>query len=286
MIKIVLFASIFAMLGLIAGLNIEPTPSVSQPLSINHPAEVDTTVLLNNIRQLQSRIEQLEEQLNQEITTQKQTQIQLANLDQTISQLQNTRREKEKLEKEINPALISQNVNEPAQTESEKNKKILLGMGISEESASRIQRLAEKKEMEQLYLRNTAVREGWFGTEKYFEKTRELDLSSNIYRDQLGDEKYDQFLYESQLTNRIKIQSVLSESPAEAAGLQADDYILSYGNQRVFNWSDLTYLTANGENGENVPIEIQRNGQIFQYFIPRGPLGIRLVSERIPPNLP
>jgi len=273
-------------LSIVVGLNIQPTPLATPSPSASNNID-------KKFSQLQSKIEQLETALNAEIENHNNTRKQLAELNLALKQAI-----KQTLKTEINSAQSNgtdnsekneqtlANVNEPRLPESQRNRNILISMGVDSHDANRIQQLTEKKEMEQLYLRNTAAREGWFGTEKYFEKTRELDLESNIYREELGDDKYDQFLYSSQLTNRIVVQSVLSESPAENTGLLAGDYILSYDNKRVFNWSDLTALTANGEVGENIPIEVQRNDQVFQYFIARGPLGIRLNSERVSPNQP
>ncbi|MDH5258178.1 MAG: PDZ domain-containing protein [Gammaproteobacteria bacterium] len=286
MLRLIPFAIILVLSGVIVGLNIQTTPD-NQPQPLPAPSiKITPDNRGEKLNQLQQKVERLEKNLDTEIENRSKLNKQLTSLTLAINALKEAKNE---IPSSMNDGTNGQtltDVNEPRLTEPQKNKNILVSMGVNNENASRIQRLAEKKEMEQLYLRNTAVREGWFGTEKYFEKTRELDLKSNIYREELGDDKYDQFLYASQLTNRITVQSVLSESPAEIAGLQSGDYILSYDSKRVFNWSDLTALTANGAAGESVPVEVQRNGQVLQYFIARGPLGIRLSSERINPNLP
>lgn len=286
MLRLIPFAIILVLSGVIVGLNIQTTPD-NQPQPLPAPSiKITPDNRGEKLNQLQQKVERLEKNLGTEIENRSKLNKQLTSLTLAINALKEAKNE---IPSSMNDGTIGQtltDVNEPRLTEPQKNKNILVSMGVNNENASRIQRLAEKKEMEQLYLRNTAVREGWFGTEKYFEKTRELDLKSNIYREELGDDKYDQFLYASQLTNRITVQSVLSESPAEIAGLQSGDYILSYDSKRVFNWSDLTALTANGAAGESIPVEVQRNGQVLQYFIARGPLGIRLSSERINPNLP
>jgi len=294
MSRIIPTAIILILIGVIVGLNIQPTPNTFPSnlpkVQSSSDSEINIAQINTKINELQSRVNHLENSFNAEIDRHKITADQLTSLKLAMNSFK-----KEIHNASPTPPLSnnksSENKPKPENTtlqrqltQPERNKNILLSMGVDSENASRIQRLSEKKEMDQLYLRNTAVREGWFGTEKYFEKTRELDLKSNIYREELGDDKYDQFLYESQLTNRILIQSILAGSPAENAGLQSGDYILSYDNTRVFNWSDLTALTANGEPGESVPIEVERSSQTFQYFITRGPLGIRLNSERVKPE--
>jgi len=280
MLRILLIAIILSFAGLVVGLNLQTTPP-SDKLPATNPSKNTQANLYKKLSLLEEKLQILENKLTGEIEKHNITRAQLNALKSSI----NTNIQTNKPQAQSNENAFTDTSNNTL-PESQRNKHTLLAMGIDNETANRIQRLAENKEMEQLYLRNTAIREGWFGTEQYFEKSRVLDLSSNIYRQELGDEKYDQFLYSTNRTNRITIQSVLSESPAENAGLQAGDYILSYDNQRVFNWSELTALTANGEAGEDVAIEIQRDGQVFQYLIARGPLGIRLSSERINPNSP
>jgi len=287
MLHIISIAIVLLLGGIIIGLNINPTPDT--PAMVLPAPENGVGNLTQTVQTLESRIAQLEMDLSQEINKRQSLEKNLSELNTALQQgnIKNqTNDDEDSGENNLNQEQTLTDVNEPKLTEPERNKKILLAMGVNNENAERIQQLAEKKEMEQLYLRNKAVREGWFGTEKYFEKTRELDLSSNIYREELGDDAYDKFLYASHLTNRITVQSVLSESPAETAGLKPGDHILSYDNQRVFNWSDLTTLTANGEAGETVPLEVKRNEQTYQFFITRGPLGIRLSSERVNPESP
>ncbi len=287
--RILPIAIILILSGIIIGLNIQPTPDAKPLPALHLPTAYtsDNADINEKLSLLQTQVTRLETSLNTEIESHKKTRTKLDELNHTLAlTMSNAVSDPKETNEEKGSKLTTSNNSKPRLTEAQRNKNTLITIGIDDDNANRIQRLAEKKEMDQLYLRNAASREGWFGTEKYFEKTRELDLSSNIYREELGDDKYDQYLYASKLTNRITIQSVLSESPAESTGLQSGDYILSYDNQRVFNWSDLTTLTTNGEAGESIAIEVQRNNQTFQYFINRGPLGIRLSSERVAPNSP
>lgn len=161
---------------------------------------------------------------------------------------------------------------------------ILASIGVDPVIAETIEEQSEKQEMEQLYLRNKAIREGWFGTEKYFQESRQLEQESNVIREELGESKYDEYLYASGQFNRIKVSSILAQSPAEQAGLKSDDIILSYDNSRVYSWSDLTTQTAAGNPGDTVEVNVLRNGVVSKVYIPRGPMGIRLESMRVDPN--
>ena len=46
--------------------------------------------------------------------------------------------------------------------------------------------------------------------------------------------------------------------PADQAGLRSGDLILSYADERVFDWSDVRGATTAGERGEMVPVTVQR----------------------------
>jgi S1-C subfamily serine protease len=67
---------------------------------------------------------------------------------------------------------------------------------------------------------------------------------------------------------------VLASSPAEKAGLQAGDQIVSYAGTRVFDMRELESLTRQGNPGEAVTVEVKRNGQSVQVQVQRGVLGV------------
>jgi C-terminal processing protease CtpA/Prc len=160
----------------------------------------------------------------------------------------------------------------------------LIALGMDPSAMERIKQRTERQEMEELYLRDRANREGWFGTERYFQEARKLEQNSNVYRQELGDVRYDTFLFDSGQNNRVGVQSVLNGSPAAAAGIQADDIIVSYDNERVFTWNDLTSATTKGTPGQTVRIDVKRDQQSLTFYVPRGPLGIRLTPARADPN--
>ena len=70
------------------------------------------------------------------------------------------------------------------------------------------------------------------------------------------------------------MSSVIESSPEQSAGLQPGDEIVRYDGERVFNMTDLTQRTMDGAAGQNVIVDIMRNGQPMQIVMPRGPVGI------------
>ncbi len=74
----------------------------------------------------------------------------------------------------------------------------------------------------------------------------------------------------------VAVGSVMHSSPAQTAGLQAGDRIIRYGGERVFSNRDLNAQTMQGTPGQNVLVEIEREGVPMQVVLPRGPLGISI----------
>ena len=159
----------------------------------------------------------------------------------------------------------------------------LIAVGMDGDLMERIEQRVEKQEMQQLYLQNQARREGWYGTSRYFEEQRKADSEDNVYREELGDERYDKFLFETGQNNRVTAYNVLSGSPAEKVGMQANDIVYSYNDKRIFSWDDLTRATAEGDPQQVVRIEVIRDGEPLEFYLKRGPLGIRLGSLKVNP---
>ena len=61
---------------------------------------------------------------------------------------------------------------------------------------------------------------------------------------------------------------------AQAAGLQTGDEVIAYAGERVFNISDLNQLILEGAPGQTVVVDVLRDGQQIQVYVPRGPIGI------------
>ena len=210
-------------------------------------------------------------------------------LDQRITQLKNSvaqlQRESSMPDSHTDSGAsnISINTLSDAESETKDRSQILAQMGIASTRAEQIRKREEEQDLQRLFLRNRALREGWMGTERYFNESQKLDADSNIYLQELGADEYDRFLYLSGENNRVSVASVMAGSPAEKAGIISGDIILQYGNKPVFNWTDLTTATTEGNQGEEVTLRLQRNTGSLNVYLPRGPLGVRLDMTRIDP---
>lgn len=92
-------------------------------------------------------------------------------------------------------------------------------------------------------------------------------------REQLGDAMYTQYLEATGQPTSVSVREVLENSPGQTAGLQRGDEIVAYAGQRVFSVVELNELTLGGKPGETVAVDIVRDGQPMQLYVPRGPIG-------------
>jgi len=103
-----------------------------------------------------------------------------------------------------------------------------------------------------------------------------LDASNSpqaILRSDIGDDAYARYLESQGQPTAIRITQVMSASPGSSIGFQAGDELVSYNGQRVFDVMDLRNQTMQGEPGEDVVIEVDRDGMRLQLIVPRGPIG-------------
>lgn len=156
--------------------------------------------------------------------------------------------------------------------------------GFDEAQAIDLQRREDEFAMQELSLRDRASREKWINTSRYGEEFREIRKNRYSIRDELGDEDYDRYLYAVGEPNRIFVAKVLDTSPAQQAGLERGDSILSYNGKKVFSLRELSALTMQGSAGESVPLSVLRGGQQMQIWIPRGPIGFQSSGGSVNPN--
>ena len=159
----------------------------------------------------------------------------------------------------------------------------LIKGGIDPSLAEDIVRRKNSIELKRLALQDLATREGYLNTQQYFDELEAINLNDISLRDELGDQRYDEYLFNSKQNNRIRISSVMLGSAAEQAGVQAGDVVISYDNTRMFSWQELKDATSEGQLGEYVSISIYRDGEIFSFSVPRGPLGVQLGATRLEP---
>jgi len=155
----------------------------------------------------------------------------------------------------------------------------LVAAGLEPQQAKSIMQFLGDIEMERLYLHDQATREGWVGTPRYRQEIMILIEREEDLRLELGDADYDLYLYGTGQPNRVIIQSVIVDSPAQKAGIQSKDIAYSYAGNRLYSMRDLVTATTEGIANESVLLEVIRDGNIYEFYLPRGPLGVRVTSE-------
>ncbi|MEO0367090.1 MAG: PDZ domain-containing protein [Pseudomonadota bacterium] len=160
----------------------------------------------------------------------------------------------------------------------------LIEFGFTEYEQERFRRMQAELQFEALELDDRARREGWFGTERYQNELNGLARNTNPLRSELGDKRYDEYLYASGQSNRLVISNVIPYSPAESSGLLPGDVILSYDGRPVLSNADLRDVRSVGAAGEAVDVEVYRDGDPVLLNIPRGPMGISIIGANINPR--
>jgi S1-C subfamily serine protease len=131
-------------------------------------------------------------------------------------------------------------------------------------------------EMERLYLRDQATREGWLDSSRYRQESRRISEAQRASRDEFGEQMYDWFLYSTKHPNRVRVEQVFEGSPADEAGLRVGDLIVRYDDRKIFGGQDLRESTVSGRAGDLTPVDLERGGEEIRVYVPRGPLGIRM----------
>ncbi len=145
----------------------------------------------------------------------------------------------------------------------------LVDAGIESGLASWIVQREEELQMESLRARYEAGQSG--NPSDFF---REQSSTGNMLREELGDPDYERYLEANGRSTSVGIGSVIGSSPAQVAGLRPGDEITSYDGNRVFTMTDINMTSLDGPAGQNVVIDIVRDGIPMQVVLPRGPLGI------------
>lgn len=159
----------------------------------------------------------------------------------------------------------------------------LIAAGIDEQTALDLQSRRDQQQLARLELFDQAAREGWSDSEQLQQHLTELDAGRIDLRDELGDDAFDRFLYESGDANRVSIVSVISGSAADLSGLAVGDLIVSYDSQQIFRVRELQQATRAGSRGEYVQILFDRGGQLLSADLARGPLGVTLGTSSVAP---
>ena len=137
--------------------------------------------------------------------------------------------------------------------------------GFSAAQAAQILRRESEIQMEALQARYEAQRGG---------EPFDFRGFTTTLRDELGDDNYARYLEANGRPTAVTVSSVYEGSPALTAGLRPGDEIRYYDGQRVFSMDEIVEMTMAGNAGENVIVDINRDGVPMQVSIPRGPLGV------------
>jgi predicted metalloprotease with PDZ domain len=145
----------------------------------------------------------------------------------------------------------------------------LVNGGFTEARANQIRQLEDEARMEVLQAEYEAQLDGTALTP--------WDQAMNYQatmRDRLGDAEFANYLQAQGGQSSITVRDVIGSSPASRAGLQPGDQIVGYDGERVFSMYELKSRSFGGNPGEDVVVDIERDGQRMQLVLPRGPMGI------------
>jgi hypothetical protein len=159
---------------------------------------------------------------------------------------------------------------------------LLLDIEMDAEDIARVRRHFDAHQLEILFLRDRATREGWMHKPRF---ANEMQTLNGGLREEIGDADYDALLWATGRPNRVELSALLGGSPAVDAGLEDGDIVLRYDDQEVFHPLALQQATRVGEAGSTVTIDVLRGGEELRVYVPRGPLGAQLQPTRTPPHL-
>jgi len=157
----------------------------------------------------------------------------------------------------------------------------LLDVGMDPEDIERVRRHFDAHQLELLFLRDRATREGWMHKPRFAHEMQSLNQG---LREEIGDADYDALLYATGRPNRVELAALLGGSPAVAAGLEDGDVVLRYDDREIFHALGLQQATRSGEAGSTVALDVLRGDQELRVYVPRGPLGAQLKAVRTPPR--
>ena len=176
---------------------------------------------------------------------------------------------------------IGRPAKQPQKSEKWFNRAALVESGLSSSEIQEIETRWEQYEMEKLYLTDEATREGTAQSKQFHEQLAEINRQ---IRDDLGNDSYDAFLFATGKHNRVVLKQVIANSPAGDAGLRAGDVVVRYGGERVFHPVDFKNATSRGDSGAATSLDVWRDGEVLQFSVGRGPLGVQLQPKVAAPD--
>ncbi|MFP6624017.1 MAG: PDZ domain-containing protein [Myxococcota bacterium] len=162
--------------------------------------------------------------------------------------------------------------------------KLLIGAGFDAAEVEALNERYEQIELDRLFIRDEATRQGWLGQPRYHRRMRELDERYNALRFEFGEDRYDWLLYASGNDNRVRVKRVMQGSAAADVGMEEGDILLRYDDERIFDVQILQQATGEGRVGDAVSLDVERQGEQIRLYPPRGPLGVVLVPIYVEPD--
>jgi len=273
--------TIAVIIGLVIGLLLQSPDTVSpatKPVAITTQKNATTLPVSTKIENID--ISNIAQQLQQEIEARKNLQTRVTRLDEKIALLE----KQNNLPTETNPAIPPHNTTTPTRTNNTWfDQQALIDAGMDTAEAQQLKERFEKQELETLYLRDKAIREGWLGNSRYREELQKLEAQTGNLKEELDEEAYSAYLFASGQSNGVSVQSVLNGSAANNSGILPGDQVLRYDNQRIYNGRDLRNATTRGDINETITIEVMRDNKRMEVYVQRGPLGIRMTPVSIAP---
>ncbi len=167
------------------------------------------------------------------------------------------------------PEAVAERLGRPSRSRSQDRATQLVLAGFSPSQAEAIAQREAELQMAALQARYDA---GQGGDMSAFYRSR--GATDESLRAELGEADYERYRDATGQSTTVAVGSVIESSPAARAGLQYGDRIVRYDGERVYGMSDLIRQTMEGQPGQQVMVDILRDGIPMQVVIPRGPLGI------------
>jgi C-terminal processing protease CtpA/Prc len=231
----------------------------------------------NEFLPLVERLELLESTLATEIAMRAALQAELSAITEQMAELQgadgagDSQNEpgRENLDRAAFQERVAERFGDRRRDDPDRRLNQLVEAGFSPDQAQHITERESELRLESLYAQYDAVREG----EPFDPQADRFDPQDQL-RQELGDASYERYLGATGQSTSISVQSVMAGSAGQTAGLQPGDQVVSYGGERVFSTSDLNQLILDGPPGQTVVVDVLRDGQQIQVYVPRGPIGI------------
>ena len=192
-------------------------------------------------------------------------------LRELLKQFEQGRRQQEQPRAETQSMRLSGNSRRASSMRNYKQMRTerLVAGGFTEDRAKQILAIEDEIRMDLLQAEYEASRSG--NEQDYWERASNYQ---GTLRDRLGESEYEKYIVAQGGQASIMVSDVIGTSPASRAGLKPGDRIVSYDGNRVYSMRELKNHAFDGDQGEDVIVDIERDGQRIQLVMPRGPLGI------------